>query len=134
MLKINCDGGSRGNPGPAAYGFVVKEGMNLIKESAGFIGTTTNNVAEYTGVVKALSWLKEKKPKTDLSFFLDSQLVVSQLNGIYKVKDAKIRDLVVKVRELEGSFGKIIYCHIPRAENSHADSLVNMALDQRKDF
>ena len=130
MLKINCDGGSRGNPGPAAYGFVIRDGPNIIKEGSGYIGITTNNVAEYTAVIEALGWLKEKKPKSDINFFLDSQLVVSQLNGIYKVKNAKIRELVFKVHELEAAFGKIIYYHIPREENSDADKLVNMALDK----
>lgn len=132
MIKINCDGGSRGNPGPAAYGFVVKEGTSLVKEGSGYIGNTTNNIAEYTAVVMALSWLKTEKPKNDLNFFLDSLLVVSQLNGIYKVKDARIRDLVVKVRELESAFNKVMYYHIPREQNSHADSLVNFALDNRE--
>ncbi len=129
MLKINCDGGARGNPGPAAYGFVVKDGPKLLKEGAGYIGKTTNNVAEYTAVVEALNWLKKEKPKADLTFFLDSQLVVSQLNGIFKVKDAKIRELVLKVRELESAFNKIMYYHIPREENKDADRLVNRALD-----
>ena len=130
MLKINCDGGSRGNPGPAAYGFVIRDGPNIIKEGSGYIGITTNNVAEYTAVIEALGWLKEKKTKSDINFFLDSQLVVSQLNGIYKVKNSKIRELVIKVHELEAAFGKIIYYHIPREENSDADKLVNMALDK----
>lgn len=131
MLNVYCDGGARGNPGPAAYGFVVKDEGKVIKKGGGYIGIGTNNVAEYTAIIEALNWLKENKNGYNLHFFLDSQLAVSQLNGTYKVKNAKIRELVVKIRELENEFTQIVYEHIPRAQNKEADRLVNQALDEQ---
>lgn len=129
MLIINCDGGSRGNPGPAAYGYVVKKENKIVKEGFAKIGKTTNNVAEYTALIEALKWLKGAYPNESLNFYLDSQLVVSQLNGIFRVKDSKIRDLVFQVRELESNFTHIMYYHVPREQNKEADRLVNLALD-----
>lgn len=134
MLNVYCDGGARGNPGPAAYGFVIKDEDKVIKKGNRYIGVATNNVAEYTAIIEALSWLKENKKGKDLHFFLDSQLAASQLNGLYKVKNAKIRELVVKIRELENEFTQIVYEHIPRAQNKEADNLVNQALDERIDL
>ncbi|MEK7581457.1 MAG: ribonuclease HI family protein [Patescibacteria group bacterium] len=128
-MLINCDGGSRGNPGPAAFGFVVKSNGKLVKEGFGYIGIATNNTAEYTAVIEALSWLKENTKDEELTFNLDSLLVVSQLNGLYKVKNATIRELIVKIRQLETSFSKIVYKHVPREQNKEADRLVNLALD-----
>ncbi len=131
MVEIFCDGGARGNPGPAAYGFVVRDESGVIKEANGYIGVATNNVAEYTAIVEALKWLSNHKKGEDLQFFLDSLLAASQLNGIYKVKNAKIRELLVKIRELENQFSKITYQHVPRDQNIEADKQVNIALDQR---
>lgn len=128
-MQINCDGGSRGNPGHAAYGFVVKKDGKIVKEGYGYIGIATNNFAEYTALVEALKWLAVSAPEENLEFNLDSQLVVSQLTGQYKVKNAIIKDLVSKVKELEAKFTSISYKHIPREQNKEADALVNMALD-----
>lgn len=128
-MQINCDGGSRGNPGHAAYGFVVKKDGKIVKEGYGYIGIATNNFAEYTALVEALKWLAVNAPGENLEFNLDSQLVVSQLTGLYKVKNAIIKDLVSKVKELEAKFTSISYKHIPREQNRQADALVNMALD-----
>lgn len=130
MLNIFCDGGSRGNPGPAAYGFVVKEGGKTIKSQGKTLGIATNNFAEYTAVIKALMWLSDNFEREDLNFFLDSQLAASQLSGIYKVKNAQIRELVLKIKSLETNFGQIKYTHIPREQNSEADAMVNQALDE----
>lgn len=130
MLTIFCDGGARGNPGPAAYGFVVKTQQRTIHEGAGFLGVATNNFAEYTAVIEALSWARHNFAGSDLQFYLDSQLVASQLSGLYKVKNARLRELVVKIRELESGFGQIRYTHIPREKNKEADKLVNQALDE----
>ena len=130
MIEVYCDGGARGNPGPAAYGFVVKVAGRQVKEGQGYIGIATNNFAEYTAVIEALNWLTGRFSGRDLNFYLDSQLVVSQLSGIYKVKNSTIRDLVFKIRSLETSFGQIKYQHIPREQNLQADSLVNQALDE----
>ncbi|MDZ4209967.1 MAG: ribonuclease HI family protein [Candidatus Curtissbacteria bacterium] len=130
MINVYCDGGSRGNPGPAAYGFVVKVGCKTIKSKGGTLGIATNNFAEYTAVIKALMWLSDNYEREDLNFFLDSQLAASQLSGIYKVKNARIRELVLKIKSLETSFGQIKYTHIPREKNLEADAMVNIALDE----
>ena len=131
MIEINCDGGSRGNPGPAAYGFVVKKDGKIIKEEGKAIGIATNNFAEYTAVIEALSWLSKDFGGKDLNFYLDSQLVMSQLSGLYKIKNAQIRELVLKVKNLETSFAQIKYSYVPREKNKEADTLVNEALDNR---
>lgn len=134
MISVFCDGGARGNPGPAAIGVVVKdEDKKIIHVFGKKIGVTTNNVAEYTSVVEGLSWIVQSFPRDKpkrIDFFLDSQLVVSQLTGLFKIKDSKLRLLLIKVREKEGEIGgSILYHHIPREKNREADSLVNAALD-----
>ena len=135
QLVIFADGGARGNPGPAAIGFVIKDSTGKIIHRQGkYIGETTNNVAEYQAVIEALGWLAAnyKSPITKLQFFLDSKLVVNQLNGLFKVKEIKMRNLVIKVRQLEREIGgNVSYQAIPREKNSLADGLVNQALDRR---
>lgn len=135
-LIIFTDGGARGNPGPAAVGVVIKNDQGKIVEQFGkLIGETTNNIAEYTAVVEALSWVHnnltiEQLNNTTISFFLDSNLVVNQLNGLFKIKKSNLRNLMWSVRELEGKLGiKITYSYIPREKNYQADKLVNQALD-----
>lgn len=131
MLNVFCDGGSRGNPGPAAYGFVIKDNGQVIKREGRTLGVATNNFAEYTALIRALTWLAQNCKGQNLEVKMDSKLVVSQLSGIYKVKDAKIRNLVFEVRTLENQFGQIKYNHIPREQNQEADKLVNQALDSQ---
>ena len=133
-LSVYCDGGSRGNPGPAAIGITVKC-QNIIQISK-CIGIKTNNQAEYQAVIHALEWLVHnldrlnQKPEK-INVFLDSTLVVNQINGKFKVKNAKIRELLFKVKTLENQVGPpIIYHRIPREENGEADRLVNEALDK----
>jgi len=132
ILNIYTDGGSRGNPGPAAIGVVIKDKDNKTLHQFGkTIGTATNNIAEYQGVIFALEYLitKKLKPQT-INFFLDSALVVNQLSGLWKIKDANLRNLVIKVRELEGALNtNIKYTAIPREKNHQADALLNQALD-----
>ena len=132
-LIINTDGGSRGNPGPAAIGVVIKDDSNKIIHQFGqIIGITTNNVAEYQGVIFALKYLvtNKLKPKS-IKFYLDSTLVVNQLNGLWKIKNANLRSLVIKVRELEGALeSNITYIAIPREKNFEPDALLNQALDK----
>lgn len=134
ILQIFCDGGARGNPGPAAIGVVVKkEDKKVLHRFGKKIGETTNNVAEYTAVIEALSWVgknvKEKK-SLHIYFYLDSQLIVLQISGVYRIKHSKLRELLMKVRELEGELGvQISYRHVPREKNYEADKLVNQALD-----
>ena len=136
-LVIYTDGGARGNPGRAAVGIVIKtETGEVLQEIFRTIGVTTNNVAEYTAVVAALEWLKNNKQiykSTNMQmiqFYLDSVLVVNQLNGKFKVKDSQLRELLLKVRMLEQEVGgQIYYTSIPREKNWQADGLVNRALD-----
>ncbi len=135
-LLIHTDGGARGNPGPAAVGVVIKnENQELIHQFGKCIGETTNNVAEYTAVIKALEWIKnnltsEQLNNLTISFFLDSNLVVNQLNGLFKINKSNLKDLMWQVRELEGELGKpVSYSYVPREENREADKLVNNALD-----
>lgn len=135
ILNIFTDGGARGNPGPAAIGVVIKDEKNTILSEIGkTIGNATNNVAEYTAVVEALESVKRQviSDKIErIQFFLDSTLVVNQLNGLFKVKDANLRNYIVKIRELEEDVGgNIFYKYIPREKNWQADMLVNQALDQ----
>jgi ribonuclease HI len=130
---IHTDGGSRGNPGPAAVGIEIKEESSG-KIFAAFgkkIGVTTNNVAEYTAVITALNYMIDHQMLgSELQFLLDSTLVVNQLNGLFKVKDSNMRNLMMKVRELEQVCGGIItYSYVPREQNSDADYQVNKALD-----
>jgi len=137
-LFIHTDGGARGNPGPAAVGVVIEEMQDEAgkrKEIAGFgkrIGETTNNVAEYTAVIEALLWIKENKEHIagEFHFYLDSTLVVNQLNGLFKVKEAHLRELLTKVRIAEEEVGGVVsYSYVPRAQNYRADFFVNKALD-----
>lgn len=129
-LKIFTDGGSRRNPGPAAIGFVIIDQVTnqIVKKMGKRIGIATNNVAEYSAVVEALQFTKNMKVE-EINFFLDSQLVVNQLNGIYKIKNANLRNLIIQIRLLEKeNGGKIFYQLIPREENTQADGLVNTSL------
>ncbi|KKR49014.1 MAG: Ribonuclease H [Candidatus Curtissbacteria bacterium GW2011_GWA1_40_16] len=130
MVEVFCDGGSRGNPGPAAWGFVLKVDGQITKEDCGYIGIATNNFAEYTALVEALSYLEENFEGGSARVYLDSKLVVSQLNGEYKIKNLNIAKLVKQARELEKSLGDIVYNHIPRDQNKEADKLVNIALNK----
>lgn len=131
MIEVYCDGGSRNNPGHAAFGFVVKINGQTVKKDGGYIGIATNNVAEYTAVTEALNWLESNYKGEEINFNLDSNLVVSQLSGIFKIKNADLRDFVVKIRGLENSFKKISYKYIPREKNKEADLMVNLALDKK---
>jgi ribonuclease HI len=129
--QIFTDGGARGNPGPAAIGFVVKdESGKIIKKFSQRIGITTNNVAEYTAVIEALKWVNKNLPKKQkIDFFLDSKLVVYQLNGYYKIKDSKLRNLIIKTRQYEKEIGgDILYHFVIREKNQAADKLVNSCL------
>lgn len=133
-LIIYTDGASRGNPGPASYGFTIsdEQGKLLYKEGR-YIGNTTNNVAEYTAVYEALKYIKENYSKTSLEieFYADSKLVVEQLSGRYKIKSPHLKILIEKIKILSLELGGIIHIHVPRAKNTQADRLANLALDSR---
>jgi len=136
MIKkfiVYTDGGARGNPGPAAIGVYIvdSEGKEILRKSKQ-IGKATNNIAEYRAVIEALKWIKENFPPTlkinddNFQFYLDSSLVVNQLNGIFKVKQKHLRELLLQIRGLEQEIGgKILYNFIPREKNKTADFLVN---------
>jgi len=139
IYTVYCDGGARGNPGPAGIGFVVLDPNNkVLVKAAKFIGRATNNVAEYWAVIEALKWFQKKRSvlinQTEglrIKFFLDSMLLVNQLNGLYKIKNARLRNLIIKVRQLETSLGIAASYHfIPREKNKVADDLVNRIVDQ----
>lgn len=134
-IKIFTDGGARGNPGPAAIGVYIVDGSTRELFRVGKqIGHDTNNTAEYKAVLEALNWLLENVEQiakdAKISFFMDSQLIRSQITGIFKVKNANLRNLLFEVRKKEAQIKRnIFYNYIPREENKIADSLVNAALD-----
>jgi len=134
--RVYTDGGARGNPGPAAVGVVVKdEKGKRIFSQAKAIGRATNNQAEYQALIAALVWLnKQPSLPARIEFFLDSQLVVSQMKGEYRVKSGAIKPLWRRAKELEFSLRprEISYCLIPRRLNFEADRLLNQALDLLK--
>lgn len=129
-LFIYCDGGARGNPGPAATGFVVKNSAGQILVQKGqYIGKATNNVAEYRAVIAALEWIADHP--SSINFFLDSKLVVNQLKGLFKIKNKTLQSLVITIKKLERKLSApVVYFYIPREKNKAADSLVNDALDK----
>lgn len=133
QLNIYSDGGARGNPGPAAIGVVVcDESHAVVYEHKDTIGTATNNVAEYLALIAAYEIVKTFHP-TVLSFHLDSELVVRQMRGEYKVKHDNMKKLFTVVKENERLFPTVSYTHLPREHEfmRKADKLVNDALDGR---
>ena len=136
-LIVYTDGGARGNPGPAAIGVVIHDRTGkIVKELSAYIGETTNNQAEYEALVRALGELKqmfgEELRGLQLEVRMDSELVVRQLEGRYKVKDAGLKQQFAKVEQMRMEDApNIMFVHIPRAENTRADALVNDALDAR---
>lgn len=142
-IIVHTDGGARGNPGRAAVGVVIERTQNTelndqlktkkIVEFGKRIGETTNNVAEYTAVIEAFREVKKiVGEKKEMHFFLDSTLVVNQLNGLFKVREPHLRDLLTKIRILEQEVGgDASYTSVPREKNQRADFLVNQALDGR---
>ncbi len=137
-LLLQCDGGSRGNPGPAAYGYVVYDVSNgndagiVLEKSGNYIGVTTNNQAEYQGLIAGLTWVATNHPAAELSIKMDSLLIVNQVKGLYKVKSP---DLMPRIQEVRGVLSKIhswSIAHTYREGNSLADSLVNEALDNHQ--
>lgn len=128
-FKILADGGSRGNPGPAAAGAVLfNPQRQIVATTKKFLGYGTNNQAEYMGVWLGLA-LAQRQAVQHLEIFLDSKLVVEQLKGNYKIKNSKLRELAQQVRQKLATFSSYRLQHIPRAQNSLADFLVNEALD-----
>lgn len=137
-IIINTDGGSRGNPGPAAIGVVISDPKSpdgdRAKEYGEYIGKTTNNVAEYRAVAFALKKAKallgsKKAAETDVEVRADSELLVKQMNGEYKIKNQELQPLFFEIWNAKMDFRSVAFKHVPREENSRADALVNRALD-----
>lgn len=137
-IIIYCDGGSRGNPGPAAIGVILTdEKGKVIKEYAEKIGRATNNEAEYEaaifGLQKAKLLFGRRKIKTmEIEARMDSEFVIKQLNGKYKILDRRIEQLFLKTWNLKVDFGEVKFIYISRNENIEADRLVNRALGSKR--
>jgi ribonuclease H / adenosylcobalamin/alpha-ribazole phosphatase len=130
-LIVEADGGSRGNPGPAGYGALVRDARTgeLLAEVCDSIGTATNNVAEYSGLVAGLRTAAELAPGADAEIRMDSKLVVEQMSGRWKIKDQNLGALARTASDVAASLGKISYTWVPRDRNTRADRLANQAMD-----
>ena len=131
-LKTYTDGGARGNPGPAAIGVLIcNDQGEILLEHSETIGEATNNVAEYKALIEGMRQAKELKAK-ELDCYLDSELVVKQLRGEYKLKHYNMQRLFDEVRKMERHFQAVSYTHLRREEDEmrRADQLVNFALDE----
>lgn len=133
-LTVFTDGGARGNPGPAAGGVVIKnEKKEIIASFGTYLGIQTNNYAEYSALLAALQKAKELGA-SEVDCVLDSELVVKQMRGEYKIKEPNLQKLFVKVYNAASQFKKVSYRHVPRSENQEADREVNKTLDQQKNI
>ena len=138
-INVFTDGGSRGNPGEASLGVYIETADGKeIKSIGKRLGIATNNIAEYSAIKEALDWvyssLDEFSELKKINFFMDSNLAVSQLNGIYKIKNANLREIFFQIKSLETQIKiPITYTHIPREKNKKADRMVNLALDNKLD-
>jgi len=142
-IIVYCDGGARGNPGPAAIGVVIFSNHPQIKSSdyqkeySKFLGEATNNEAEYQAIIFALQKIKhlfgnKQAEKLIVEIKSDSELVTNQLNGKNKIKEKNLQDLFIMIWNLKQDFKKVIFSHIPREENKIADKLVNQELNSQK--
>lgn len=133
-LVINTDGASRGNPGPASYGYVIKNrGGAILHQEGERIGETTNNVAEYTAVVRAFEYIFKRffrKAPHKIEVISDSKLLVEQLSGRYKIKSPNLLPLFDKIKTMEFELGTVFYRSVPREENFLADRLANLAFER----
>ena len=128
-LPVNVDGGARGNPGPAAIGVVVRNADGAVVESVGeTIGVTTNNVAEYRALLRGIE-LAAAQGATEVELIGDSELIVRQIEGRYKVKNAAMKELHAQAKAALAEFDAWSIHHVKRAQNADADALVNEALD-----
>lgn len=130
-MTIYSDGGSRGNPGPSAAGYVIKdEAGRLAYEGGAYLGITTNNQAEYHGVRLGLEKAKELGAKS-VDYYVDSMLVMNQLNGQYVIRNRELWPIHERIKELIGQFDKVTFRHVKREFNQQADGMVNKILDAR---
>ncbi len=129
QLVVEADGGSRGNPGPAGYGALVREGSLVLAERAAGIGVATNNVAEYRGLIAGLEAALEVDRGAEVEVRMDSKLVVEQMSGRWKIKHSDMRVLASEAANLVAQFPRVSFTWVPRAQNSAADALANAAMD-----
>jgi ribonuclease HI len=130
MIVAYIDGGARGNPGPAGYGVRIEDEMGeLITEFSGFLGSATNNVAEYNGLLAALRYAREHGHRK-VRIKSDSELLVKQMRGEYRVKNAGLQPLFQQARTLAEDFDRVVYEHVRREQNKDADRLANVAMDE----
>lgn len=135
-IIVHSDGGARGNPGPSAIGvFVESETGEVLEEFSEYIGESTNNIAEYTAVLRGMMLLKARfghqAGEITLDWKLDSELVLKQLAGEYKVKNPGLKPLHQEIQDLRVEFANVTFTHVRREYNKEADSLVNEALDTK---
>jgi broad specificity phosphatase PhoE/ribonuclease HI len=132
QLVVEADGGSRGNPGPAGYGALVRDAQTgeLLTEIAESVGRATNNVAEYSGLVAGLRAAADLAPGADVEVRMDSKLVVEQMSGRWQIKHPDLRPLAEAARDAARGLGRVSYHWMPRARNTHADRLANQAMDE----
>ena len=133
MIYTNSDGGARGNPGPGAIGVIVREDGKILTKYSAFVGkNVTNNIAEYEALIKALE-LASKCTKDEITCILDSELIVNQLLGKYRVKNEALRKLFCKIQELQENFNKIRYVCVSRWNKFQiiVDEMLNEELDKR---
>lgn len=133
-LIIYTDGGARGNPGPAGAGAVILNAKGeIVREISDYLGTATNNVAEYEALIRALSAAREmfgtEIAKMEVQIHMDSELIVRQMQGLYKVKAPELKPRFMQVKTLLASMPKHSFTHVPREKNKKADALVNKAID-----
>lgn len=130
LLKVYTDGGSRGNPGPSASGYVIMDIDNTVLVDEGvYLGVTTNNQAEYTALKLALEECLRLGAR-EIEIYMDSLLVINQMKGIFKVKNRDLWPIHQAIKDLADKFGKVSYQHVPRELNKLADAAVNRALDK----
>ena len=133
-VKAYVDGGSRGNPGPAGAGVLLQadDDGTALHEAVHFLGRTTNNVAEYKALIAALRAARDLGA-AEVEAYSDSELLVRQMNGQYRVRNAGLAPLFAEAQKLAGTFGRFEIAHIPREQNAHADRLANQAMNCRSD-
>lgn len=132
VVKTFTDGGSRGNPGPSASGYVIlDENDGILEEGGEYLGITTNNQAEYQAVKLALEQARKYQPD-EVQMFMDSLLVVNQMTGVYKIKNRDLWPIYEAIKELASYFKKVTFTHVRREYNTMADSQVNIVLDSQE--
>lgn len=130
QIEVYIDGGSRGNPGSAGGGFVIFENGRKAAEGSEFFGERTNNQAEYLALRLALREVYDRFKDSPIDCYMDSQLVVEQMNGNYKVKSENVKPLFQEVRRIADQFKSFTISHVPREKNTLADALANRAMDR----